>query len=348
MLTHDQLEPYIQNGLISEVAHPEDANVRIYNYTQKCQFEQAWDDVTRQCRGLILNVSTGQILARPFPKFFNYQEYVAKGWPVPTGKMEVFEKLDGSLGILYALNGKSWIATRGSFTSDQALWATKWFHEAVETDRAGVVDQTKTALFEIIYAANRIVVNYNFSGLVHLGTIDIATGKTVPDMWPQPFRIPAPYDLDNLEKIATLDEPNIEGFVIHFPDHDFRMKIKFPEYVRLHKLVTGVSEIAIWEHLRDGKGLDDLLEKVPDEFYQWVKSVQDRLTREFFCIEEEAGIAADLAKNKPTRKEQALLITKTRYPGIAFSMLDGKDYKQGIWRLIRPRGQSAFKTDIDL
>jgi len=28
--------------------------------------------------------------------------------------------------------------------------------------------------------------------------------------------------------------------------------------------------------------------------------------------------------------------------------LDGKDYKTGIWKMIRPKGRSGFKIDIDL
>src|SRR3989304_2634754 len=73
-----------------------------------------------------------------------------------------------SLGILYWLNDKPWITTRGSFTSDQALWATDWFRKNINCDN---LPKDLTLLFEIIFDMNRIVVKYDFEGLVFLAAI---------------------------------------------------------------------------------------------------------------------------------------------------------------------------------
>jgi len=75
-MKYEELKPYIEKKLISEQIHPEDSNVRIFNYTQDCQFQKAWDDITMQCRGLIMNIQTDEIIARPFRKFFNYSEHI--------------------------------------------------------------------------------------------------------------------------------------------------------------------------------------------------------------------------------------------------------------------------------
>lgn len=348
--TYEEIKPYIERKLVDERVHPEDENVRIFNYTQTCQFSGEWDDVTRQCRGLIMNIATGEVLARPFPKFFNYGEHQSKGWDIPKGVPCVYEKLDGSLGILYELNGKAWIATRGSFVSEQAVWATNWWREHVNV----VPVKGHTHLFEIIYPENRIVVNYDFSGLVHLATLD-KDGRAISWSWPEPVRSVRKIDITDLEELAKLDEPNSEGFVCHFEDEDVRLKIKFPEYVRLHKLVTGLSEIAIWENLREGKGTDELLEKVPDEFFQWVKGVQERLVGEFMAIEGEArehfARIEDLMHSAlvggGSRKEWAEQIQRMKHPALGFHMLDKKDYSHIIWKMIRPHGQSSFKVDID-
>lgn len=350
-LTYQKIQPYIEKKLISEQIHPEDPNVRIFNYTQKAQFEKAWDEVTMNCRGLIMNIKTGEILARPFPKFFNYGEHTAKELPIPNEIPIVTDKLDGSLGIMYTLNGKTWIATRGAFLSEQAVWATEWWRKNKGDEPYG---NATTHLFEIIYPANRIVVNYDFQGLVHIASIDTKTGLQVDAM--MPVRTVKKIPFNNLEDLAKIDLPNSEGFVIYYPSANLRLKIKFPEYVRLHKLVTGVSEIAIWEHLREGNALDDLLDKVPDEFFNWVKSVQKRLTGEFTQIYGRAGIAMLEAMRLGTRKEQALLIMKDYkdISGIVFSVLDAKTpkdekkFKDDIWRKIRPHGNSQFKTDLDL
>jgi hypothetical protein len=350
-MDYEKIKPYIEKGLVSEQVHPEDANVRIFNYTQACQFAKAWDDVTVQCRGLIINVATGEVLAHPFKKFFNYEEHIEKNLPIPAEEFEVYGKMDGSLGILYALNGKSWIATRGSFMSDQAQWATKWFRKAMETDN-DVTKKGQTALFEIIYPENRIVVNYSFSGLVHLATLDIATGKAVADMWPDPFKVVPQIDCDDITTLKGREEENAEGYVIHFRDSDLRLKIKFAEYVRLHKIITGVSEIGIWEILRDGGSLKPLIEKVPDEFFKWVSDVSTKLLDRYDEIADKAEGIFQEVKNLPTRKDQALAIQKLspELSGIVFCLLD-KEGKRGaaiIWKMIRPHGKSIFKTDIDL
>lgn len=368
--TYNEIIPYIEKKLVSENAHPDDPDVRIFNYTPETQFSQAWDDVTRQCRGLILNVKTGEVLARPFPKFFNYSEHVGKGWPIPAGIPKVYEKLDGSLGILYHLNGEPWVATRGSFTSDQALWATDWYrknrpadlkkgvgyrvhglHGSDEGDKCDVV----TCLYEILFPENRIVVNYNYSGLVHLATIKNTTGEETPftQSW---IRKPKEIPFTSLEALAAMDEPGGEGFVIFFPDTNERMKIKFPEYIRLHKIMTGLSEIGVWEHLREGKDIEELIKDVPDEMYSWIKSVSERLWGEYGTILGAAKRGFFMARNEvwdkgnPSRKDWASAIKKhMKDPSLGFLMLDKKQDKTAelIWKMVRPSGKHTFKVDID-
>lgn len=351
-MTYDQIKPYVEQGLVSEQSHPLDPNVKIFNYTQKCQFANAWNDVTMQCRGLIINVETNEILARPFPKFFNYGEHKEKGLLIPDETPIISEKLDGSLGIMYTLQGKTWIATRGSFVSDQAKWAMQWWKKNNGDKPYG---NEITHLFEIIYPENRIVVNYNFSGLVHLTSIVTATGEDLPDKI-MPVRKAKRIPTIDLSKLEAMDKPNSEGFVIHYPKSKLRLKIKFAEYVRLHKLVTGVSEIAIWEHMREGKTLDDLLEKVPDEFFKWVLGVQGKIENEFMVIEKEAldhfGRIKEFMDSAfvegGSRKKWAEQIQQMKNPDIGFSILDKKDYQKIIWKIVRPTGQQQSKTDIKL
>jgi len=345
MITYEQIKPYIDKGLVSEQVHPEDGDVRIFNYTQETQFSQVWDDITRQCRGLIMNVKTGEILARPFAKFHNFQEHVQNGWPIPNEKPIVTEKLDGSLGIMYNLNGKTWIATRGSFVSDQAVWATNWWRENKGDEPYG---NEVTHLFEIIYPENKIVVNYDFSGLVHLASIETATGKQLLDHV-MPVRRTEEHFAEDWTTLEKLDAPNSEGFVIFFPEANIRMKIKFPEYVRLHKIVTGLSEIGIWEMLRDGQDLKPLLEKVPDEFFKWIQNVSTDLVNKFSAIADEAKKIFEEVQDLPTRKEQALAINKheSKHAGIVFALLDGKSPTDKIWKMCRPHGKRVFKNDID-
>lgn len=349
-MNYELIKPYIEKKLVSEQVHPENENIRIFNYTQSCQFEGAWDDITKQCRGLIMNVATGEVLARPFPKFFNYQEHVAKGWNIPAEEPQVYEKLDGSLGILYWLNDVPWIATRGSFKSDQAIWATEWFRKNIDHSK---LNREWTYLFEIIYPENRIVVNYEYSGLVFISSRWTKGGDETGNPYP-PFlqtggemKRAERYPFSSIESLLEIKKDNFEGFVLYYPTENLRVKIKLSEYVRLHKILTGLSEIGIWEALSEDKKLE--ITDVPDEFFQWMTKVQHQLMKKYAEIE-------TVCKNDFTalnhagrsRKEIALGFKECKHPGILFSILDGKDYRKAIWRMIRPKGASAFKKDIDL
>lgn len=357
-LTYKQITPYVEKGLISERIHPDDDNIRIFNYTPECQFSRAWDDITMQCRGLIMNIETGEVLARPFRKFFNYEEHIAEGKSIPTDRPIITAKYDGSLGIAYTLDNKMWIATRGSFVSEQAIWATTWWRENHGDKPYG---NSITYLFEILYPQNRIVIHYDFSGLVHLASIDTKTGKQVDSQLP--VKKAEQFDYSDISSLSQLNTKNSEGFVIFYPETNLRLKIKFPDYIRLHKIVTGLSEIAIWEAMQEGN-IDKLTLDFPDEFYTWFSSVRSRIQKDYDDIFNTAHIEYcriindlecaimrndDIIErtNPIFRKLFALEAIKYEHPGLLFSMLDDKSYVDAIWKMIRPHGSKTFKVDTD-
>ena len=69
----------------------------------------------------------GRIVARPFKKFFNLSD----GRTDITGEYEIYEKMDGSLGILFFYEGEWILASRGSFTSEQAIEGKKILDDIV-------------------------------------------------------------------------------------------------------------------------------------------------------------------------------------------------------------------------
>lgn len=311
----------------------------IHNYSPKTQYERIWNDVTLASRGLITDLE-GIVVARPFPKFFNLDEHISTVGPLPEEPFEVFDKMDGSLGILYHYKGHSSFATRGSFHSEQA-------------DRANAILQRKysqvqfdpsiTYLFEIIYPENRIVVQYGeLEDLILLGMIETSTGLEIPL---QDIGIPLVtryQGIQDLEQLRTLEESNREGFVIRFAG-GLRVKLKFEEYVRLHKVLTGVTKRTIWEYMRDGLSMDDLLDRVPDEFYQWVKQVKTELQESYAEIE---AICKSEFRPIPVRKEAATYIMSCTYPRILFRMLDGRNYSDIIWKMIYPEHAKAFSEEL--
>lgn len=318
------MKDYIDKGLIKETVHPDYPELAIYNYTPECQFSKAWDETTLSARGLILNRYTGEIIANSWPKFFNLSEHDT----IPSGPASVREKMDGSLGIVFHYDDKWHIATRGSFTSEQALKAQQWI--------AGRdFPKGYTHLFEIIYPENRIVVDYgDFEGLVYLESLCLDTGRPNDVLeWPNKaknFGCVHPQDL-------LKHKANAEGYVLYWPEHDFRVKVKFDEYVRLHKIMTEYSIKRLWEHLSVGGELKDMIAGVPDEFYEQVKKDHDLLREKYASIQKVARTLTDTVADMPTRKEQAQHIMEQNkdLSGIAFKMLDDKDTTESIWRKVR-------------
>jgi RNA ligase len=140
------LNDYIEKKLIVANKHSE-YDIWILNYSPTTQIERVWDDYTLSCRGLVIDAE-GNILARPFQKFKNYEEYDPSEVDMSLD-FEIFEKMDGSLIILfyYKAGGKWIVASRGSFMSEQSLEAEKM----LGTNVYDMLDKNNTYLFEIIY-----------------------------------------------------------------------------------------------------------------------------------------------------------------------------------------------------
>lgn len=353
MIDFNNLQKMIDEKYISMQKHPE-LDLFIYNYTQKAQFDQVWNNETMQCRGLILD-GQKRVVSRPFPKFFNYQEIIDKGGQIPAEDFIVTEKMDGSLGVSYFVptDMAMRIATRGSFVSDQAFKAQQIFNKKYQDLHW---NSAYTYLFEIIYPENRIVVDYGrMEDLVLLAVIDTYTGEEFPYEklleW-YDGKLPIVKKYDAIRDFSNIEQrPNSEGYVIAFPSSKQRMKIKFEEYVRLHRLITGVNKRRIWDILRSGGDLSELLDRVPDEFFKWVKDSVDDLNNQFKEIREEAGkVYVELIESTTSRKEFALEAQKhPRVRAFLFMMRDNKPEEviaSAIWRTLKPKHETPFKIEI--
>jgi putative RNA ligase len=335
-----ELAAAVENGHVRPQRHPERPYV-IYNYTEACQYAAAWTPVTLACRGLIVD-GDGVVLARPLPKFFNHDQPQAPT-PDPGAAVTVTDKADGSLGIIYRDGDRLAVATRGSFASDQARHAT----EVLRTRYAGFgPPDGLTVLVEIVYPGNRIVLDYDgLDDLILLGAVEIATGRTfgpsaVP-AWPGPVVESFAY-ATLAEALAAPPRAEREGLVVHFTGTDDRVKIKYTEYVRLHRLVTGLSARTVWEVMVNGGDLDALALPLPDEFHVWVRGVAAELTAAVAARTAEVeAVFAEIVATLPEgwgRKEFAAAALRSEHRGALFLRLDGKDYRPGLWQQVRPAG----------
>lgn len=336
-LNRASLQPLVDGGWVTARRHPE-LPLTIYNYTPRTVYEKHWTPETLACRGLVLD-DDDQIVLRPFRKFFNKHELDV----MPTGPFYAYEKMDGSLFIAGAWNDRIITATRGSFTSPQAIKG----RDLLLAEQGWVPMDGVTYCFEVIYPQNRVVVDYGSEEtLVILAIIDNGTGRTVTD-WCPPFEsarwcddVSAEYIIQNQHQQA-----NGEGLVLFFPQTDERVKVKFDEYVRLHKILTGINKRHIWERLSAGQSLDPLLERVPDEFYQWVRDTETALRGEFEIIREIHTERFNYLRGSRDRKtfaERAKSTSGGYNLAILFNLYDGKPIDRLIWKMIRPEAEAPF------
>jgi RNA ligase len=337
LLDTDQLATEIDAGYVTERAHPEFPELRILNYTDRCQFDGHWTAVTRQTRGVIYNADTREVLARPFAKFYNYGDVANTGdLDLDAPILGACDKWDGSLGIRYQRpDGRYAIATRGSFASEQAEHAT-----ALLNDNPGAFVEPvagETDLFEIIYPGNRIVLDYDgMDALVWLGTVENATGAFMPVV-----RESDPIVGTLRDVLALPDRENAEGWVVWL-DHTRAVKIKQTDYLDLHRVVSHLTVKEVWRQLRAGT-FEAFAEALPDEFHTWAVDTAGPLRQAFESTEARAHILLRQMPDYPDRKSQALWIqanAPVEYRGFLFGLLDGRDITDGIWKLIEPRGDA--------
>lgn len=342
----DVLDPALLGRMMDEgyvqVRYHPDYPYAIYCYTKQAMFDRKWNDVTRTCRGLIVNEDTGEILARPFKKFFNFGEPDA---PVfgQTDWVTVFDKVDGSLGIAYDTPNGPAIATKGSFVSEQAVKAT----ELLRTKYPHYVhDDINTDLFEIIYPDNRIVLDYgDEESLRYLGSVNIEDGT---DYWNgilmKHWGVPVNHFLDSgpfYQLELDLNRPNSEGFVLLNEDTGDRIKMKQEDYIELHKVMTGMNERQIWEWMKEHKWIDDILKDLPEELHDWANETYSKILKDYQNHLDTMSMAyCDLIELKDDRKSFA--IAAQAYDpfirGLLFLYLDDdreRIYRE-IWKKVKP------------
>lgn len=354
LFDEDLYEEMWAKGYITERYSP--LGLTILNYTAKTQYEKKWNEVTLNCRGLIVRRENYDldIVARPFPKFFNLGEGPAlfdMDSPV-----EVTDKVDGSLGILYPIrkfpaDGMGWaVATRGSFDSNQAIHATrKWQDKyALKMTPEGLdfIDQY-TVLFEIVYPENRVVLDYDgMDDLILLGAVHIEYGYILGPTaaasmmgWTGPITEVFSYKTMQ-EAFSAEPRPNAEGYVVRSGQN--MVKIKQADYVHLHRLISNLSTKSVWQGIKSGKSAADICDDLPDEFHGFVTETWSKLAREFHELHAKIVFEFDrimqVVGPSPSRKDFAFASAMSEYRKYMFLLLDERPISDMIWDDIKPKG----------
>uniref|UniRef100_A0AAU2K314 AAA family ATPase n=1 Tax=Streptomyces sp. NBC_00049 TaxID=2903617 RepID=A0AAU2K314_9ACTN len=379
----------IDAGYVTRKSHPE-LPLSIYTYTRTAQYERVWNEVTTRCRGLVADDTTGEIVALPLPKFFNVGEHES-GQPyapaLPDEPFEVYEKVDGSLAVVFHYAGRWRVASKGSFVSAQATWAQR----RLDGKDTGALRPGTTYLAEILYPQNRIVVDYgDRRDLVLLAAFgqdgtEVPLAEAAPH-WEGVGSVVTVWPAMPLDELMALTESNTlpggaratgmdaEGFVLRFAS-GVRAKAKLSEYVRLHRVLTAVTERDIWRshgiqrfaglpakqlaqglnctvdevEASGGKPLDALLEQVPDEFDTWVREViaglETEAARHERAVDEAYAGLAHLAADRGAFARAVKALPDRRIGAALFTRLDGRSTELTTWRHVRPEAADPYTTD---
>lgn len=332
----------------------------LFNYTPECSFSKSWDIYTKSARGLVFDTKNKCLANLVMPKFMNYGEPELLNElppPLPNLPFDVTEKLDGSLINIFYHDNKWQTATRGSFESEQASWADEWLHTHINLSD---LNTSLTYCCEAIYPQNRIVVNYgNREELVFLTAYDKSSHSEFVDETKNqkiPFTIARRLQyssIDDLLLVARQLSHNEEGFVVRF-SNGYRIKIKGDEYCRIHKLISNITPLRVWDVLQSGMDDAQIIRKLPEEFlydYNRIKSVL--LSKHNNLLNSAHQIYNEIMKSrrkwsddyKEFKREFAHEIlkkcgtTSDLTASLLFSIVQKKNISSIIWKSLRPKNQ---------
>lgn len=301
--------------------------------------------IMRECRGIAFN-RAGDIISRPFHKFFNYGERkeVENVTRLPA---HVLEKLDGSMvrplyfDNMYRLGTKAGI-TDVSMQAEVYIADLPKYSTFIEFCRLN----SATPIFEWTSRQQKIILDYKEDALVLLAVRHMITGE----YWSRGDLI----DCSNSFGIPLVDEHIIstdtasivanakakedsEGYVMVFSDGHM-LKAKSEWYVTLHRSKEAVSREREVIKLILNEGLDDLYPILMPEDKEKVQKFSSMfLTNlgktEGYLLEKYADIMKTYSllitedmdyKNK--RKTFAILANQIcpEHKSFMFSLYDGK------------------------
>lgn len=208
-----QLVQEIHDNFVRVASHPTDTSKKILCYTEHAQYNRHWNDITRNCRGLAIQLDStkpgfanAHILSRGIPKFFTLSnadatddnnfmlniedddEGVAQLQGIKVNlscPVHAADKLDGAMAVGYLDHDILRVHTKGSFASEEAQIANHILNKKYSPHCMGkwitTYASSYTPIFEIITPRFPHIVDYGLTeDLFLLGWVEIATGKWIP------------------------------------------------------------------------------------------------------------------------------------------------------------------------
>jgi RNA ligase len=230
----------------------------------------------RECRGIIFDTATGEIIRRPFHKFFNVNERDETQDHVVNLSQDhaILEKLDGSMIAPFIVNGEMIWGTKMGAT-DVAKPVEEFITRNPEYIRFAeeAIENGWTPIFEWCSRKQRIVLDYFHDQLILTGLRHINEGQyatyAAMELMGRAYAIPIVRQFEPqtdmkafLEYVRVLKD--LEGFVVRF-NGGHMLKLKCHWYLQIHKAKEAIlQDRNIVELILDEK-LDDVKAHLPAE-----------------------------------------------------------------------------------
>ena len=232
--------------------------------------------IRRECRGIIFDSKTGEIIRRPFHKFFNVNEREeTQDHVIDLSRPHaILEKLDGSMIAPFIVNGQMIWGTKMGAT-DVAKPVEEFVKNNPHYEKVAreCIRYNMTPIFEWCSRKQRIVLDYKEDQLILTALRDMHTGEysrhaALVDNC-RDINIPVVRAFEPqsdmkafLEYVHDLED--LEGFVVRFDDGHM-LKLKCHWYLQIHKAKEAIlQDRNIVEIILDEK-LDDIKAHLPAE-----------------------------------------------------------------------------------
>ncbi|WEM34511.1 RNA ligase [Xanthomonas phage X1] len=241
-----------------------------------------------ECRGITFDAQTGKLISLPFEKFFNVNEkahtqaHIIRDYKVQA----VLDKRDGSMITPIWADGRIYLKTKKTFTSDVAVAAQRPLSVELERFCEAMLELNFTPIFEFTDPDCKIVLDYGHdSQLVLLAMRDMIDGSYVSykdlDQISKAWGVQLvggynhDYTVDGYLELAKTAE-GIEGWVIYTDEGRYKVKTKW--YCDRHHLID-IRERDIAALVLEEK-LDDLIPNLlaGDADMEAIREIERRVT----------------------------------------------------------------------
>lgn len=301
-------------------------HIKYYNLVNLvyCQIESpTYHPIVKECRGIILDEANNwNVVAYPFNRFYNYGQPGTEDIDWETAS--VFQKLDGTLIIMFHYNNEWLVATKGSpdasgqvgdfnFTFSELAWDT-FNKEGYSTDQ---LYKNCTYCWELTSPYNKVVVPYCKPELTLLAVRDNNTFKESSSLEFCQFRTVESYPLHSwkgiLSSLEKLSGQHNEGYVVC--DANFnRVKVKHPGWAALAHMKDGLTKRRILELIRTGEDEEFLL------YFEEFQTLFNEVKNKYSNLVNKIEYSWNKYKHIEDKKEFALQVKDLPYSSTLFQL----------------------------